>query len=142
MKQIEIVINFDTDKSLYKVYEPTTNTLLVSANLTEALLNLNKFLVDQSFITGDILQQNNISYHIDSPTMISIIEGNMNLLKRLSSAPSGFTLSGQKFGGSMSSPKQKQPSQGYSDKGGKRNKVSTSNWSRGFNESRKKFGSK
>ena len=43
---IEIVINYDESRKEYKIYEPSTDTLMVSSNLTEALTILNKFLLE------------------------------------------------------------------------------------------------
>jgi hypothetical protein len=95
---IEIVIKYDKSKGLYLVYEPTTETLFMTASLGESFLKLSQFLQDQGMIDKDILQVDNISYHIDSATFIAMVESNANLLKRLSQAPSGFTISSQRFG--------------------------------------------
>jgi hypothetical protein len=114
---IEIVINFDPQKQYFKIYEPSSDSLMVSANLTEALCILNKFLLDSGMIQEDILKSPNISYHIDSYTMKGIIEGNLKLVKRLNQAPSGFQVSSQRFNGSgngqqQGGEKKKKPSSG------------------------------
>lgn len=99
---IEIVINFDSSQKVYRVFEPSTSTVLVSTNITEALVNLNKFLLESGMENSDILSSPDISYHIDSETMKAMIESNVALLRRLNDAPSGFMLSSRKFGGSTS----------------------------------------
>ena len=93
---IEIVINYDPQKQYFKIYEPSTDSLMVSANLAEALCILNKFLKDSGLSNEDILNSSNISYHIDSYTIRGIIEGNLKLIKRLNQAPSGFQTATQK----------------------------------------------
>ena len=139
---IEIVIKFDSTKNEYLVYEPTTETLLVTTNLTEALLNLNKFLMDSHMIGTDIIDCSNISYHIDSATMKAIIEGNLQLIKRLRNAPSGFMMSSQRFGQTTQSNKQSNNQQ--SSQSGKKNKRSRGGFSgaKGFNDAYRKFGNK
>lgn len=121
---IEIVIKYDAGKFL--VYEPTTDTLMACTNLTEALTALNDFLKSSGMSNVDILENPNISYHIDSHTMKSIVEGNVNLLKRLNQAPSGFMISEKRFGVS-------------NDKGSK-NSGTTLSGATGFSKSMKKFG--
>lgn len=89
---VEIVINYVSEKQQFKVYEPTTDTLIVSSSLTEALVNLSNFLVQSGLIQGDILSYPDISYHLDSYTVKAMVESNVNLLKRLQTAPSGFMI--------------------------------------------------
>ena len=132
---IEIVINYDQNKQMYGVYEPTTNTYILSANLSEALVYLEKFLKDSQMITSSLLDCTEISYHLDSYSMKSMIESNVALMKRLSGAPSGFTVSQQRFGGTSNLPN-KNNNKGFSNKGG-----STFSNS-GFKSSYKKFGNK
>jgi hypothetical protein len=100
---IEIVINFDQNSKMYKVYEPTSDTLLITSNLSESLIKLSEFLRNSGMIQSDILASDCISYHLDSATMIAMIESNVSLLKRLAQAPSVFTSSAQKFGKSLTS---------------------------------------
>lgn len=95
---IELVIKYDPDKKLFMGYEPTTSTLITSASLTEALVNIERFLEDSKLIKGSILDCTDISYHIDSYTMKSMVESNTALLKRLNTAPSGFNLAQKRFG--------------------------------------------
>ena len=133
---IEIVIKYDMVKKAYAIYEPTTDSLMVADNLTEALLMLNRFLLDSGMSKVDILSCPDISYHIDSQTMLSIIEGNMKLMKRLNTAPSGFQISTQRFGGSMTSNNKK-------DDGKKTQPRRSGNnfqGATGFRSSYKKFG--
>lgn len=134
---IEIVIAYDQDKQVYKIYEPSTDSLMVSANLTEALVVLNKFLKDQGLSDKDLLECDNISYHLDSATMKSVIEGNLTLIKRLQSAPSGFMKSAQKFGSTTTTTSSAPPKDM-----GKKKKSGSSGFSGalGFQKSYKKFG--
>lgn len=128
---IEIVINFDPQKQYFKIYEPSSDSLMVSANLTEALCILNKFLLDSGMIKEDILKSPDISYHIDSYTMKGIIEGNLKLVKRLNQAPSGFQISSQRFNNTNSG-----------QQGGEKRRKSNSGLASatGFRSAYKKFG--
>lgn len=144
---IEIVIKFDKEKKVYMVYEPTTETLFLTATLGESFLKLSQFLQEQNMIEGDLLQADNISYHIDSATFIAMVESNVNLLKRLSQAPSGFSISSQRFGVNPTTPQprgfNKDWSHGNENSFGKGNKQrkSTGTFSKtGFRNSNKKFG--
>ena len=101
---IEVVINYDPIQKTYKIYEPSTDSLMVSSNLTEALVTLNQFLLNSGLTDTDLLNSPDISYHLDSYTIRGIIEGNLKLVKRLNQAPSGFQLSGKKFSEDPSKP--------------------------------------
>lgn len=139
---IEIVINYNKDKDEFMVYEQKTDTILVSKTLTEALVNLSNFLVSKNLIKTDILNCSDISYHFDSETMKRMIESNVNLMKRLSTAPSGFALSSQRFGTSIS---QSNSSKNYNkDLEKQKYKFSSNNFTgkNGFSSSMKKFGGK
>lgn len=133
---IEIVINFDESRNEYRVYEPTSDTILITSTLGESLLKLSEFLKEVGMISDDILTANNISYHLDSPTMLAMIKSNVGLLKRLSTAPSGFTISSQRFG-----------SNGQNSLGGGKSNSNIKNSGKffsnsAFKSSYKKFGSK
>lgn len=137
---IEIVVKYDKARGLYLVYEPTTETLLMTASLGESFLKLSQFLQDQGMIDKDILQVDNISYHIDSASFIAMVESNANLLKRLSQAPSGFTISSQRFG---MAPQQNQlPAAKNGNKfNSNKSKAGTGTFSKSaFKNSNKKFG--
>jgi hypothetical protein len=127
---VEIAISFDTDKEVFKVYEPSSDTLLITSSLSESLMKLNDFLKSENLVKDDILNTADVSYHIDSYTMSTMIRSNANLLKRLSTASSGFTISTQKFGSNRSN--------------NKFNSMATRNWNKGFGtaftKSHKKFG--
>lgn len=127
---VEIVIKFDPDKEMFNVYEPTSDTLLITNSLTESLLKLNEFLKTENLIKDDLLNTAEVDYHIDSYTMSTMIRSNANLLKRLSTANSGFTVSTQRFGSNRSN--------------NKFNSMATRNWEKGFGsaftKSHKKFG--
>jgi hypothetical protein len=142
---IEVVINYDKEKNIYKIYEPTTDTIIASSNVSEALVNLSKFLLDSKLIEKDILNSDDITYHIDSYTMREIVENNVALMKRLNTAPSGFTISTQRFGGSSVRPKKKD----FNNNKKSYDKGSSSSFSKKynrfsscdkFNSARKKFG--
>lgn len=136
---IEIVINFDSSRNEYKIYEPTTDTLMASSNLTEALCLLNKFIESSGLSSvPNILECPNISYHLDSATMKAMIESNIALIKRLQTAPSGFTQSNRKFGGQTII--QQKPKDNFQKSN--RNKTSMSSGfsgAEGFRKSFKKF---
>lgn len=133
---IEVVINYNPDKDLYMVYEPSTNTLLATSNVTEALVNLSKFLKDSGMTSVDILECNEISYHLDSNTMKAIVKSNVALMKRLKNGPSELVKSSQKFGQEMHKTKPNSGSIPSTSFGGK----SSSFGSGKFNKSYRKFG--
>ena len=113
---LNIVIKFDKEKGMYNIYEESTNTLMVSCNLVEALCNLNEFLLSSGLIQGDFIHSDNIQYHLDSNTMKSIIEGNLALVKRLNNAPSGFMISEQRFGQGMATSNSNSKDYEFTDK--------------------------
>lgn len=151
---IEVVINYDKDRKEFKLYEPTTDTLFITSSLGESFIKLNDFLQSQGMITGDILETLDITYHIDSLTFLALIENNVNLLKRLNTAPTAFMASSQRFGlptTSQQAPQQNQQFQGkgnnnYYDgkkKGYKKDRGATGFFSNSsFRGSYKKFGGK
>ena len=49
---MDIVINYDPGTKEYKIYEPTTDSMIVSMNLTEGLVNLNLFLNIGTYLRG------------------------------------------------------------------------------------------
>lgn len=145
---MDIVINYDPGTKEYKIYEPTTDSMIVSMNLTEGLVNLNLFLKSSGLISedSDILLSKNIGYHLDSETFIAMIQSNVDLLKRLQSGPSEFKKSAGKFGLPTTShtyiPKAKQ-AQSFADKGKKSSDFSrgSKNFSSGsFSGSKSGFG--
>ena len=147
---IEILIKYMPDKECFGVYEPTSNTLMVAGNISEALVSLSNFLKDSNMIDKDILSSTDISYHLDSYTMKAIVESNVNLMKRLSNAPSGFMISSQRFGSSLTSQNKKDNNAGEFSKntkfggksfGGKKNSgFSSFSGNSNFGSSYKKFG--
>lgn len=140
---IEIVIKYDPSKAQYLIYEPSTDTMMASGNLTEALVLLSEFLINSGFATTDILQCDNISYHIDSATMKSIVEGNLNLIKRLQTAPSGFMMSSARFGGGLTANGASKKAQPTWDGGGSRGRSRSNSGgmsgAKGFKDAFKKF---
>ena len=138
---IEVVVKYDKSRGLYVIYEPTTETLFLTASLGESFLKLSQFLQDQGMIDKDILQVDNISYHIDSATFIAMVESHTHLLQRLRQAPSGFTISSQRFGVSpaLSSGGGLQKKNSSSDV--RMGRKSTGTFSKsGFKNANKKFG--
>jgi len=149
---INVVINYDSQRKEYKLYEPTTDTIIITANLSETFIKLSEFLTNAGLISGgDILNTDQVTYHLDSGTLISMVESNVNLMKRLTTqAPSIFTASALKFGSSSSSQNlstQQKQKQDYS-KGGKGDYQQPMKSSGGvfskssFRTTNKKFGSK
>ena len=140
---IEIVIKYDPSRSEYKIYEPTTDTLMASSNLTGALCMLNKFINSSGLSSvSNILDCPDISYHIDSATMKAMIESNLSLLNRLRTAPSGFAMSSQKFGGTTQFQQKmtQQKAVQSSNSGQKKNTMSSGfSSANGFRKSYKKF---
>ena len=137
---IDVVIGYNREDQVYKVYEPSTDTLLVTTSLGESFIKLSEFLKSRGMIPGDLLGDDNIRYHIDSATLLAMIESNANLLKRLNQAPSGFMISGQRFGQSTTSSSQSgnrggQKKQKFGGSGGTFSKSK-------FNESYRKFGNR
>ena len=58
---IEVVIKYDEAKKEYVIYEPSTDTMMVSQNMTEALVLLNKFLKDSGLSNVDLLSNPDVS---------------------------------------------------------------------------------
>lgn len=100
---IDVVINYDPEKNEYRIYEPTTDTILVTTSLGETFIKLDEFLKQNKLITTNILSTAEVNYHLDSLTFIALVKSNVDLLKRLNTAPSGFTTSSQRFGQPSSS---------------------------------------
>ena len=120
---IEIVINYDPTQKVFKLYEPTTDTLLITASLGESFIKLNEFLKNQGMITTDILNTLDITYHIDTMTFLALIESNVGLIKQLNQSPSGFMISSQRFGMTNtlgSGPKQQSQGQQNQNLAGKK----------------------
>lgn len=130
---IEIVIKYNDDKQMYGIYEPSTNTYMLSGSLSEGLVYLEQFLTDAKMI-GTSLLDSDVSYHLDSKSMKAMVESNTALMKRLNTAPSGFTLAQQRFGGSTGGGQQKSSFNGKGSSGTFSNSK--------FKESYKKFGKK
>lgn len=95
---IDVVINFDESKGEFRLYEPTTDTLLITTSLGETFGKLDEFLREKGLIATNILSTLDVNYHIDSTTFIAMVKSNADLLKRLNNAPSGFTISSNRFG--------------------------------------------
>ena len=131
---IDVVVGFDKTQGMYKIYEPTTDTLFVTASLGDSFLRLSEFLKSRGMIAGDILSAQDIRYHIDSACFLAMVESNVNLLKRLNQAPSGFMISEKRMGGN----REQQQKKDYSKKGRRFKSGGFSKSS--FNEYYKKFG--
>ena len=99
---MDIVVEYKDSE--YRFYEPTTDTLLISANLGEGFRILNDYLIKSGLLGTDILQTDDIRYHIDSETFRNMVKSNVDLLKRLqTSDTSEFKTSSDRFGGSSQS---------------------------------------
>ena len=132
---MEVVINYREDEKQYVLYEASTDTIIITESLGEMFLKLNELLYN----TGtqmDMFSSDAINYHLDSATFKAIIGTNINLLKRLNTAPSGFQTSTQRFGGGI---QQVQQNKGEGFKAsGKTGTFSKSS----FKNANKKFGNK
>lgn len=136
---IDVVVNFDPTRGEFKLYEPTTDTLLITTSLGETFAKLDEFLKERGLIASSILATADVNYHIDSPTFIAMVKSNADLLKRLNNAPSGFMISSNRFG---IMPGQSSLSDSYKDKNtrGKGRRKSATFSKSSFNNSNKKFG--
>ena len=135
---IEIVINYDQGLGLFKLYEPQTDTLLMTSGLGDLFIQISDVLKERGLIAADIFSQADVMYHVDSLTILALIENNVNLLKRLNTAPSGFTVSSQRFGVSQ---QQSQQSNGNNNYSGKKRKAGQGVFKNSaFRNSNKKFG--
>lgn len=136
---IDVVVNFDPNRGEFKLYEPTTDTLLITTSLGETFAKLDEFLKERGLIASSILATADINYHIDSATFIAMVKSNADLLKRLNNAPSGFMISSNRFG---ITPSQGSLSDSYKDKNnrGKGRRKSATFSKTSFNNSNKKFG--
>lgn len=94
---MEIVINKEEN---FKIYEPTTDTLLVSDSLTSGLVNLEAFLKSIGKLDEEstLLDVKDVSFHMDSSTLVSMIMSNVELIKKLRARGSEFKASSNKFG--------------------------------------------
>lgn len=139
---IDVVIGFDKEKGEFNLYEPTTDTLLITTSLGELFIKFDEFLKLNGLIQGaDILNTAEINYHIDSATFIAMVSSNVTLLKRLNTAPSGFMVSSQRFGIQNNNFQNNQKGD-FKDYKKKYNK-STGTFSKSsFSHSNKKFGNK
>ena len=95
---VDVVIGFDKEKNLFMAYEQTTDTLFLTSSLGDTFNKLEEHLKKCGIIAGSLLSEQDITYHIDSPTFIAMVKSNANLLKRLNNAPSGFMVSSQRLG--------------------------------------------
>lgn len=103
---MDIVINYDSQLDRFKIYEVSTDTVLISTSLTEGLINLSQFLRSKGLIGIDKdLFDCGIVYHLDTQTMIQMVKSNVDLLKRLKTGISEFKNSSNKFGGSSGNSK-------------------------------------
>ena len=139
---IDVVINFDQSRGEFKLYEPTTDTLLITTSLGETFAKFDEFLKERGLIATNILSTADINYHIDSFTFIAMVKSNADLLKRLSNAPSGFMISSNRFGVSQTQSNNNNFKESYQkDKKGKNRKKNAIFSKSSFNNSNKKFGS-
>ena len=137
-----ILINYSDSGKVYQIYDPETETALISENLTEALVNLGNYLTSIGVMPKgqDLLSVDTITYQIDPATMRAMIEPNVALMKRLHEAPSAFMISSQKFGSSNAPTQSKDPEKGTIKK--KLGKSGNVTGRSGFSKSDKKFGLK
>lgn len=134
---IDVVISFDQSKGEFKLYEPKTDTLLITTSLGETFAKLDGFLKEHGLIATNILSTADVNYHIDSPTFIAMVKSNADLLKRLNTAPSGFMISSNRFGIGQTN---QQISLSQKDSGYKKKRRSATFSKSSFINSSKKFG--
>lgn len=140
---IDVVINYDITKNEFRLYEPTTDTLLITTSLGETFGKLDEFLRSRGLIASTILSTADINYHIDSATFIAMVKSNADLLKRLNNAPSGFMISSNRFGitPGQSSFNNTSSFQDQYKKGKSKSRKSKATFSKSsFTNSSKKFG--
>lgn len=94
----EIVVKYDKSSNEYRIYENTSQTLIMSRTLGEGFSNLNLFLIQSGQIQKSLIEDEDVIYHFDGHTFKEIIKSNMALLKRVSDIPSEFKNSANKFG--------------------------------------------
>lgn len=137
---MDIVINYDSEKRVYKIYEGTTETLLISQDLGEGMFNLNQFLVQEGYIPSgsDILKEQNLTYHFDSTTLNALIQNNLSLLARIRQGPSEFKISSEKFGSSAGAANGYKKKSDFS-RGSKNFGKSTFSGKSNFSDSNKKW---
>ncbi len=135
---IEVVVNFDKATKNFKIYESSTQTLLISDTLGDGFRNLSEFLRSAGAISTNIVEEEGILYHIDSYTFSEIIKSNQSLLARVKEIPSEFKNSAQRFGTTLSNINKKPDFSKGSDnfKHGKMSGFKKS----GFGKSEGKFG--
>lgn len=89
-------ITRDNDLGEYNLFLRDLSVLIKSPDLFKCLVLLNEYLVNNGY--EELLKDESLMYTMDSYTMVAMISSNVNLLKRLSQAPSKFLQSQEKFG--------------------------------------------
>lgn len=135
---IEIVVKFDQESKNFKIYESSTQTLLISDTLGDGFRNLSEFLRESGMIKTNIVEELGILYHLDSYTFSEIIKSNQSLMTRVKEMPSEFKNSAAKFGTTLGGGKSKSEFSRGSDNF-KKGKMSGFKKS-GFGKSFRKFG--
>lgn len=97
---IQIIINYDKDLGVYKLYNSDLDILLTSDEMFKVLVMFNTHLMELYGENFNILKSDEIDYILDSASMKQMITSNVQLLKRLSRAPSAFQESAERFGNS------------------------------------------
>lgn len=97
---IQIVINYDQDLGMYKLYNSDLDIMLTSDEMFKVLVMFNMHLMELYGENFNILKSDEIEYILDSASMKQMIVSNVQLLKRLNRAPSAFQESSERFGNS------------------------------------------
>lgn len=97
---IQIIINYDPTAGIYKLYNKDLDVLFTAEEMFKVLVIFNTYLMELYGENFNILKSDEIEYILDSASMKQMIISNVQLLKRLSRAPSAFQESAERFGNS------------------------------------------
>lgn len=95
---ITVVINYDTDLEVFKLYYKDLDVVFTSEEMFKVLVLFNSFLSEHYGENFNILNSTEINYVLDSYSMKQMILSNVKLIKRLNKMPSAFQLSNERFG--------------------------------------------
>ena len=94
---ITVVINYDSDLEVFKLYYKDLDVVFTSEEMFKVLVLFNSFISEHYGENFNILNSTEINY---SYSMKQMILSNVKLIKRLSKMPSAFQQSNERFGSS------------------------------------------
>lgn len=97
---IDVVINYDLDLEIFKLYYKDLDVVFTSEEMFKVLVLFNSFISEHYGENFNILNSTEINYILDSYSMKQMILSNVKLIKRLSKMPSAFQQSNERFGSS------------------------------------------